>query len=137
VHSDHANLGANVMVAIFLANYIKFWRKNLAFSCKPMLWSFSDFIVSACHQGEWSYGSWDRIPPEVWGGSFKKVKQSVVRQFVKTFPNPFFVKIYTETCMYRGSFKNCTTFVIFTKLSIVGRQPPVGANFFRRCKLFP
>jgi hypothetical protein len=25
--------------------------------------AWSSGIVSACHRGDWSYGSWDRIPP--------------------------------------------------------------------------
>jgi hypothetical protein len=35
----------------------KQWRKPNALS------EWSSDLVSACHRGNWSYGSWDRIPP--------------------------------------------------------------------------
>jgi hypothetical protein len=39
------------------------------------LTAWSSGIVSACHQGDWCYGSWDRIPPGYRVVAFKIIKE--------------------------------------------------------------
>jgi hypothetical protein len=54
-------------------------------------------IVSACHRGDWSYGSWDRIPPGYGVVAFINKKASCflrIIHFIRHFPNLFRKSIY-------------------------------------------
>jgi hypothetical protein len=75
-------------------------------------WSWCSGIVSACRRGDWSFGSWDRIPPGFSGGSFKKNENITVvlrfdtsmyvwcLQFSQNLSVMFYVNVWSVWCIH-------------------------------------